>query len=467
VGGSGLSYGHALTYYDIPGIDFISQLLERDPAERMTLTEGLRHPWLWNLGQDAVPAQYAGDERWLRDTTAGLVDTPRLDRLGSSMHSADDFSQPMRGLNLQTPARMPHDRRNFFSLDSSQGRLAGQSSAFDSDFAMGEPQDMSPMRPSSDAMDCEPDGTTAALARQPSQLSSREPDDIEAFSDEDNQLARLGQEDPIGESGLDQSSRSQQNENPTDAIDASQFPTSVPDTQAQAQSSHATPNPAESVGDKSSALSEQHEAEDEQQDDRGMKVEVEVTENEPALTGPALNGKGKERAEPFEDDASEDRSRAESSPLSSLPSSEPSFSPMAVTKAGTRRKASELLTVEIGNQPVGPHTAETMTTNISTPDTPRGGRRMTTTMTTERNLRTRMTTHPPTKQKAREEIESPRPKKRAATVGTRSMISTTTALPIGTVLAEDAQMTNINNNNNNNDDNRLAGTRSSARLRKR
>jgi hypothetical protein len=450
-----------LKYCLITGIDFISQLLERDPAERMTLTEGLRHPWLWNLGQDALPAQYAGDERWLRDTTAGLVDTPRLDRLGSSMHSADDFSQPMRGLNLQTPARMPHDRRNFFSLDSSQGRLAGQSSAFDSDFAMGEPQDMSPMRPSSDAMDCEPDGMTAALVGPPSHLSSREPDEIEAFSDEDGQLARMGQEDPIGESVLDPRSRSQQNGNPVDAIDGSQFPTSVPDTQAQAQSSHTTPIPAESVGDKSSALSEQDEEHDEQQHDGGMKVEVEVPDNDLALPGPILNGKGKERAEPPQDDASEDRSRAESSPLSSLPSSEPSFSPVAVTKSngkGTRHKASEHLTIDIGNQPGGSHAAETNNTTISTPDTPRGGRM--TTMTTERNLRTRTTTHPPTKQKAREEIESPRPKKRAATVGTRSVFAATTTLPASTVLAEDVK-TNINN------DTRLAGTRSSARLRKR
>ena len=460
---SSLSNDRSLSLYVASGIDFISQLLERDPAERMTLTEGLRHPWLWNLGQDALPEQYAGDERWMRDTTAGLVDTPRLDRLGSSMHSADDFSQPMRGLNLQTPARLPHDRRNFFSLDSSQGRLAGQSSAFDSDFAMGEPQDMSPMRPSSDAMDCEPDGMTAAVAQPPSHLSSsREPDDIEAFSDEDGQLARLGQEDPIGESVLDHPSRSQQNGNPTDAIDASQFPTSVPDTQAQAQSTHTTPNPAESVGHKSSAVSvHQDEENSKQQDDGEMKVEVEVPDADLALPGPFPNGEEKGRAEPLEDDASEDRSRAESSPLSSLPSSEPSFSPMAVTKANgkaSRRKASEHLTIDVGNQIAGSHVVEGAITTISTPDTPRGGHM--TTMTSERTLRTRTTTHPPTKQKAREEIESPRPKKRAATVGTRSVVTATTALPTGTVLAEDAK-TNINN------DLLLAGTRSSARLRKR
>lgn len=112
----------AYMLYD-KGTDFIERLLEKDPARRMTLDEALQHPWL-QIPDDT--AMHTGDsDRWTRGSTIGLSETPRL---GGSMYS-DDLSQPINRLRLQTPGSRSA-RREHFSLNSEDGQLAGQSSIF-------------------------------------------------------------------------------------------------------------------------------------------------------------------------------------------------------------------------------------------------------------------------------------------------------------------------------------------------
>lgn len=381
----------------------------------MTLTDALRHEWILPPGTRLPQGNYDNDDRWTRDSTAGLVDTPRLDRFDSSMQSTDDFSQPMRGLNLQTPGRLAQNRRNFFSLDSSQGQLAGQSSVFDDheDAAQG-PRDMY----DSQQMDCEEDGAQSGSARK---AASPVVPSV-AHSDRDTQRPPTD----MPASVPDTQARSQA----AGAIvaseqGASQFPNSIPDTQGNVTSSvaQATGEQVEDLGRPSSGQ---------------MDVEVE-------LPGPDVEPEEHERLCGDDDADHQDRKRRESSsPLSSCP---PSQDPLALVPAEpqngktSKRKQADHLTIETDTLPAveanRDETVTQVTPGVVTPMTTNG-----------RALRSRMTSHQPSKQKA-EEIESPRPKKRAATIGTRSQVA---APAVDDVKASESGSTR---------------TRSSARLRKR
>jgi len=176
-----------------------------------------------------------------------------------------------------------------------------------------------------------------------------------------------------------------------------------------------------------------------------MDVEVE-------LPGPGAEPHEDEQAD-RDDTQDQDRKRREtSSPLSSLPpSQDPSSLSLGQPQNGTgsKRKQADHLTIKT-DDPLA--TTSSKHEDSSTPDTPRLSisATTTTTTTTGRALRSRMTSHQPTKQKA-QEMDSPRPKKRAATVGTRSQV----AAPAATVEESVAEAPGSTR------------TRSSARLRKR
>lgn len=99
----------------------------------MSLEAALKHPWLTRYHANGVPYDHEEPDRSIRGSTVGLIDTPRLPNVSEKEPSRDDYSQPMGRLQIQTPPQLAgrHRNQNYFSIDSSQGQLAGQSRVFE------------------------------------------------------------------------------------------------------------------------------------------------------------------------------------------------------------------------------------------------------------------------------------------------------------------------------------------------
>jgi hypothetical protein len=352
------------------GIDFITRLLERDPAGRMRIDEALGHDWLSDGGSSHF---------FERDSTVGLSDTPRMN---GRFPSGDDFSQPMNRLRLQTPGQMSVNRRNFFSLDSSQGQLAGQSSVFAND---SSPNELGDVSLSNSLLD---------LNRQPPRFVYRE----------DYSASQRGTPPPGDPFWDDPEGYDHERQFIPDTQAKEELASSVPDTQAKlelfvpetqnpSQAESSAPAPASepivldanASGDEDAASDVKVGGNDAQvQDDMGGAMEVDIElqgvrrDRETIVNEDSRNDARGEKRQSQE----EDRTRAVSSPLSSAPSS-----PAQLMKAS--------------NEPTSP----------SNPTGPAHE---------PRRLRTQ--THPSKQRPAESMEDSPRPKKRAATMSTKSQV---------------------------------------------
>lgn len=371
----------------------------------MTLTEALQHEWLLPPGSRSSNGFYDQDDRFTRDSTAGLIDTPRTDRFESSMQSTDDFSQPMRGLNLQTPGRLAQNRRNFFSLDSSQGQLAGQSSVF-GDVDGGAPFVPRNMGDSDQNMDCEEDQGPGPAA-DPLGLEARSAGHQLENNIEPQRQPVTGVLASVPET----QARSQPANGVANYQGASQFPNSIPDTQGK--TAGPVDRPAAAPAARPPSVQ------------KDIEVEVE-------MPGPEVDPIEDEDADADEAEDQDRKRRESSSPLSSLPPSQDPASLLSDPSSNgskAKRKQANGSTIE--------------TTLQEDPEAP-----VPAASTGGRALRSRQST----KQKA-EEIDSPRPKKRAATMGSRSQVAAPSAVVEDLKAGGTAAGT--------------ARTRSSARLRKK